>query len=166
KDEPDEIARKLYPVLSAIARRYLPERFIVDAVQETLLRFLSRRAEKKAIENWEAYVIGILKNVIREMQRDHQRYAAQIVDMSDTDKNQEEQLQQQEEKKIIRRCFDKLNSEAQQLLYAHFFEGRSFLEMERMTGKPHTNLHRWCKKSLKKFAKELKKCGIFPNINS
>jgi len=158
--KPEEFTEKFYPVLISIARRYLPETYAQDAVQEAISRFWADYNEGQPIEKWEAYLIGILKNVIHEFKRDQHKYCQKIGEMSDPDQNQEQEYQQQEKREIVRRCFDKLNPSCQELLILHFLDGRSFNELERLLERPHSSLHRQCRDNLIKFENELKKYGI------
>jgi RNA polymerase sigma factor (sigma-70 family) len=162
----EELTNRLYPVLLSIARRHLPEDYIQDVVQETISRFLSNSQQGQVIENREGYLIGILKNVIKENQRSLGLHSLEIHERPDTVQTQEELLQEEEQQQIVRRCFGKLSANCQELLYLHVIEDRSFNELERLLGEPHSTLHRRCRENLKKLAGELKKYGIYLNKKS
>ncbi len=157
---PPEFVNKLYPVLLSIARRHLPVDTIEDVVQETINRFLLNSNVEKTIENKEAYLIGILRNVIKEYQREQHQYLKAICDRPDPAQSHEELMIEKEQRTIVRECFLKLSPEGQKLLYLHIIEERSFNELERLLGEPHSTLHRRCRENLQKLANELKKFGI------
>ncbi len=160
ENKPDGFTRSVYPILLCIARHHLPEAYAQDAVQEAITRFWAGGHQQQAQEKRSPYLIGILKNVIKEMLRKSYPFRQELPELPDQTQTQEEVIVQDEEQKIVRHCFAKLSAKCQKLLILNLIEGRSFNELERLLNQSHSTLHRWCRKNLKHFSAELKKYEI------
>lgn len=131
-----------------------------DAVQETKLRFLTVRSTGQEISNEKAFLLGILKNVIREIQRQKNVLGGLPPDVMDPDESAETNYIRQEEIQILRDSFAELDPYCQQLLKLHSLEEKSYSELERLMSGAHATLHRHFRKCSEKFKKILKKRGI------
>lgn len=147
-------------VLYLIACQQLNCEDAKEAVQETNTRYLFALQENQLITNEKAFLLGILRYVIKEIQRDAKKYRNELREGIDQGKQIEDRLIRQEEIAIIRDCVNKLEPFHQKLLTLHCIEEKSFTEMENILKIPHSTLHRKFNKCLKIFGKILRKSGI------
>lgn len=156
-----ELINHAHLTLVLIARHYLKACDVDDAVQEAIKRFLIRCNQGLAVDDLNAFLHGILKNVIKEiLDAKKNNNPGLKLEPPDPAPSMEEQVISDEQRELVQQILNQLSPAGRELLILHFVDKKSFAEMEKMLGQPHSNLYRQLKKCLKKFARELKKSGI------
>ena len=100
----------------------------LDCVEETILRVLVALAKKTDIENPEAYILGVARNVQRECQR-KRRWLRSLVDVVEVDPVAPRSAPDCETREILESCLGWLTAAERQLIRDHHENGESIAQI-------------------------------------
>ena len=130
---------RVYPAMLAYAARRLgSDNDPRDAVSEAMLRAVSN------LERWqasgatmEAWLFGILRHVVLDLQRKHYRNASQWTPLLDQPADQEDRLVAQEERAEVRAAFLRLPERDREILELKVIAQLSSEEAAKVLGMRH-----------------------------